>query len=69
MKKQLKFEVGQEAEARTAAIAMSADQNDTGYAAIIKSNDKLFVENEPTLIRTWETMIGEYEAGELIDLT
>ena len=61
MKNQLKFE--DIAMAQAAAIEMSMNVQGTGYAAVILSRNVFYVEDEPAMIRTWETLISEFENG------
>lgn len=62
MKKQEQFK--DEAAAKDAAKAMSNTRH--GYASVVLSKGTYYVENEPSVIRSWEKLIAEYEEGEEI---
>lgn len=48
------------------AISMSLNGK-TKYAAIILSNEEYFIEDQCPLVRSWESLIGEFENGKPID--
>lgn len=37
------------------------------YVAVVLSRSKYYIEQEPVMIRTWESLIAEFENGELIN--
>lgn len=37
------------------------------YVAVVLSRGKYYIEQEPVMIRTWESLIAEFENGELIN--
>lgn len=39
------------------------------YVVVICSQGKYYIEVEPTMIRTWETVIAEFENGEPVKKT
>lgn len=51
------------ADAVTTAIHLSKE---SGYACIIKSKGEFWIEDTAPFIRSWEELIGVYEAGELM---
>jgi hypothetical protein len=41
----------------------------TPYVVVILSEGKYYIETEATMIRTWETVIAEFEDGQQINRT
>lgn len=52
-----------ELEAITEATLLAASAS---YVVVILSKGKYYIEQEPTMIRTWESVIAEFENGKRI---